>query len=159
MIKFGIGYDIHPLEKGSKLIIGGLEIRSEFSSKGHSDGDALTHAIIDALLGAVNRGDIGQYFSSDENKWKGAKSLDLLSIVRGEIISLGYELNHIDTVVILQKPFIKTYVSEIQKSLSDILKTDKTNISIKATTTDHLGFIGESKGWGAMAIVSLCKME
>ena len=159
MVKLGIGYDIHSLEKGSKLIIGGLEICSEFSSKGHSDGDALTHAIIDALLGAVSRGDIGQYFPSDENKWKGANSLDLLSIVRGEIISLGYELNHIDTVVILQKPFIKTYVSEIQKSLSDILKTDKTNISIKATTTDHLGFIGESKGWGAMAIVSLCKME
>ena len=72
---------------------------------------------------------------------------------------MGYELNHIDTVVILQRPFIKTYVSEIQKILSGILKTDKTNISIKATTTDHLGFIGKSKGWGAMAIVSLCKME
>ena len=91
MVKTGIGYDVHPLEKGSKLTIGGLEIRSEFSSKGHSDGDALTHAIIDALLGAVNRGDIGQYFPSDENKWKGANSLDLLSIVRGEIISGGVQ--------------------------------------------------------------------
>ncbi len=159
MVKMGIGYDIHPLKKGSHLVVGGTKILGEFSSDGHSDGDALIHAIIDAILGAANLGDIGQFFPSDNNKWKGMDSTYFLSITLEKVLSAGYKLEHVDTVVILQKPKIGQFIPGMQLKLAKALQTDKENISIKATTTDHLGFIGESKGWGALAIASLSKLE
>ena len=159
MVKMGIGYDVHPLKKGSYLVVGGTKILGEFSSDGHSDGDALIHAIIDAILGAANLGDIGQFFPSDNNKWKGMDSTCFLSITLEKVLSAGYKLEHVDTVVILQKPKIGQFIPGMQLKLAKALQTDKENISIKATTTDHLGFIGESKGWGALAIASLSKLE
>ena len=159
MVKMGIGYDIHPLKKGSHLVVGGMKVSGELSSDGHSDGDALIHAIIDAILGAANLGDIGQFFPSDNNKWKGMDSTYFLSITLEKVLSAGYKLEHVDTVVILQKPKIGQFIPGMQLKLAKALQTDKENISIKATTTDHLGFIGESKGWGALAIASLSRLE
>ena len=159
MVKMGIGYDIHPLKKGSHLVVGGTKILGGCSSDGHSDGDALIHAIIDAILGAANLGDIGQFFPSDNNKWKGMDSTYFLSITLEKVLSAGYKLEHVDTVVILQKPKIGQFIPGMQLKLAKALQTDKENISIKATTTDHLGFIGESKGWGALAIASLSRLE
>ena len=159
MVKMGIGYDIHPLKKGSHLVVGGMKISGELSSDGHSDGDALIHAIIDAILGAANLGDIGQFFPSDEKEWKGMNSTHFLSTTIKKVRSVGYKLEHVDTVVILQKPEIRQFIPEMQLKLAQALQTNKENISVKATTTDHLGFIGTSEGWGALAIASLSKLE
>ena len=104
MIKSGIGYDIHKLALGEKLIIGGVKIKSELGSIGHSDGDVLIHAIVDSLLGALALGDIGQFFPSDDQKWKDKNSLFFLEFVKKKINSSGYKINHIDSVVVLEKP-------------------------------------------------------
>ena len=158
MVKFGIGYDIHPLERGSKLIIGGLEIRSEFSSKGHSDGDALTHAIIDALLGAASLGDIGKHFPDTDPKYKGIDSKILLKEVMVLIRAKGYELVNIDSTICLQTPKIGSYIPEMQKVLSNSMGVDINLVSIKATTTETLGFVGREEGVSAYATVLITKI-
>ena len=109
MIRTGIGYDAHQLAENRKLVIAGVEIPYEKGSVGHSDGDALSHAIIDAVLGAACLGDLGDYFPSDDNKWKGANSLDLLSESINRVLSEGYTINNIDSVVIIQKPKLKKF--------------------------------------------------
>ena len=155
MIKVGIGYDIHRLKEGKELFIGGTKIPSEFGSEGHSDGDALIHAIVDGLLGAAGLGDIGKYFPSDDDRWEGAASRLFLSDVHGKIKSAGYQINNIDSTIILAKPRLAQYTSDIINNLAKILEIDRSKLSVKATTTDGLGFIGDGLGWGVLAIVSL----
>jgi len=157
MIKTGIGYDAHQLAKDEKLVIANIEIPSEKGSVGHSDGDALTHAIIDALLGAAAFGDLGDYFPSNDNKWKGANSLDLLSDTAKKLKSEDYKINNIDSVIIIQKPKLKIYILQIRKNLADVLKISIDNVSVKATTVDRLGAIGAEEGWAAQAVVTLSK--
>ena len=152
-----MGYDVHQLALGRPLIIGGIEVTSPKGSVGHSDGDALSHAITDAILGAAGLGDIGLFFPSDDATWKGADSKVFLIKAIKMISDKGYILNNVDSTVILQSPKLQKFIPEIKKSLSQTLNLDEVNINIKATTTDKLGVIGEGLGWACMAIVSVEK--
>ena len=155
MNRVGIGYDVHQLEKGEDFIIGGVKVFSDFGSVGHSDGDALIHAIVDALLGSSGLGDIGKYFPSNNKALKGIQSSVFLIDAIERVGDKGFIINNIDTTIILQKPKIDKYIPEIKTSLCNIMKLKESKINIKATTTDHLGFIGDGRGWACMAIVSL----
>lgn len=156
MIKTGIGYDAHQLAENRKLVIAGVEILYEKGSVGHSDGDALSHAIIDAVLGAACLGDLGDYFPSDD-KWKGADSLDLLSKSTYKVVSEGYTINNIDSVVIIQEPKLKKYILSIRKNLAKTIGIPINRVSVKVTTVDSLGAIGAGNGWAAQAIATISK--
>ena len=155
MIKTGIGYDVHKLKEGIPLIIGGVMIESSLGSVGHSDGDGLIHAICDSLLGASGIGDIGTFFPSDNKKWKNAESRLFLTEVNKMVLQAGYYISNIDCTIVLQKPKLSSYIVDIKKNIANILNVNQNNISIKATTTDHLGYIGESKGWSVIAISTI----
>ena len=155
MNRLGIGYDVHKLEHGEDFIIGGVKVFSDFGSVGHSDGDALIHAIVDALLGSSGLGDIGKYFPSNNKDLKGIQSSVFLIDAIERVGDKGFIINNIDTTIILQKPKIDKYIPEIKTSLCNIMKLKESKINIKATTTDHLGFIGDGRGWACMAIVSI----
>ena len=155
MIKTGIGYDVHKLKEGMPLIIGGVMIESSLGSVGHSDGDGLIHAICDSLLGASGIGDIGTFFPSDNKKWENAESRLFLTEVNKMVLQAGYYISNIDCTIVLQKPKLSNYIVDIKKNIANILNVNQNNISIKATTTDHLGYIGESKGWSVIAISTI----
>ncbi len=157
MIKVGIGFDVHQLASGEAFLIGGVRILSEVGSVGHSDGDALSHAIVDAILGAAGLGDIGSFFPSDDDSWKDAKSKIFLIDAIKKISDEGYIVNNIDSTIILEYPKINKYILDIKKGLSKTMGLDESKISIKATTTDRLGVIGEGLGWASMAVVSIIK--
>ena len=149
--RIGNGVDVHPLVDGRKLILGGIHIEHNSGCEGHSDGDVLVHSIMDSLLGAMNKGDIGEFFPSSDDRYKDADSLALLD----EIILLmnknNWKVINIDATIILQTPKLKPYI----KNMKDNFPSDW-NLSIKATTTDHLGFIGEKKG---LAVVTTCLLK
>ena len=155
MIKTGIGYDVHQLKEGEPLIIGGVMIESSMGSVGHSDGDGLIHAICDSLLGASGLGDIGVFFPSDNKKWENAQSHLFLTEVNKMLLEAGYCISNIDCTIVLQKPKLSSYIADIKKNIANILNLSQNDISIKATTTDHLGYIGKSKGWSAIAISTI----
>ena len=157
MVRTGIGYDVHQLAENRKLIIAGITIPSEKGSVGHSDGDALSHAIIDAVLGAASLGDLGDYFPSEDDKWKGANSLDLLLKSINRVISIGYTINNIDSVVIIQEPKLKKHILQIRKNLAKTIGIPIDSISVKATTVDRLGAIGVGEGWASQAIATISK--
>lgn len=157
MIKTGIGYDIHKLASGKKLFVGGVEVKSDFGSIGHSDGDALIHAIVDSLLGASTLGDIGQFFPSEDVKWKDIHSLYFLEVVEKKIKSSGYKINHIDSVVILEKPRLSDYIIKMRTNISSTLKIDISQISVKATTADYLDSVGKNEAIAAQAIATIEK--
>ena len=155
MIRTGIGYDAHQLAENRKLVIADVIIPFDKGSVGHSDGDALSHAIIDAVLGAACIGDIGDYFPSEDNKWKDSNSLELLSESIKRVVAKGYSIDNIDSVIIIQKPKLKNYILLIRKNLASTLGIPIDNISVKATTVDHLGAIGAGSGWAAQAIATI----
>ena len=155
MIKTGIGYDVHQMAEGEKLILGGVEIPSEVGAVGHSDGDALLHAIVDALLGAAGLGDIGQLFPSEDDQWKDADSLHFLNVAGEKVRSAGFEINHIDAIIILQKPKLAGFIPEMKYKIAYTLQLVEGQVSVKATTTDHLGYIGEGNGIAAQAIATI----
>ena len=157
MTRVGIGYDVHQLEKGELLYIGGIHISSDVGSVGHSDGDALSHSIADALLGAAGLGDIGKLFPSEDDTWKDVRSTVFLENIARMIKKSGFSINNIDATIILQEPKIGDYIDKIKLSLATSMDLEHSNINIKATTTDRMGAIGEGLGWGAMAIVSIVK--
>ena len=156
-MRIGIGMDVHPLNKDKPLIVGGVVIPSPFGSQGHSDGDALIHAIVDALLGAVGLGDIGSYFPSNDDKWENVSSTLFLKDCVEKIINTGWEIENIDTIVILQNPKISDFIPQIKIKLSQTIQISENQISIKDTTTDYLGFIGKEMGWATQAIALLKK--
>ena len=151
--RIGNGVDIHPLVKGKKLILGGVHIENNFGCDGHSDGDVLVHSIIDSLLGALAKGDIGDYFPSSNQKWKDANSLVLLETIYDEQLG-DWDIVNIDSTIILQAPIVKPYIEQMQENVNLGMTAEK--ISIKATTTDHLGFIGEGKGVAVITTCLLC---
>ena len=155
MIKTGIGYDVHQLKKGEPLIIGGVIIESSMGSVGHSDGDGLIHAICDSLLGASGLGDIGLFFPSENKKWENVQSHLFLTEVNKMVLEAGYYISNIDCTIVLQKPELNSYREDIKKNISKILNLNENDISIKATTTDHLGYIGKSKGWSVIAVSTI----
>jgi 2-C-methyl-D-erythritol 2,4-cyclodiphosphate synthase len=156
-IKVGIGYDVHQLEKNKKFFLGGIEIPSSpFGAVGHSDADTLIHAIIDALLGAANLRDIGFNYPDNDERYHGIDSKLLLKDTFEKIKEKGYHINNIDSIICLQKPKISEYIPKMQECLASILNLDKEDITIKATTTEHLGFVGTSEG---IACHAVCLIE
>ena len=157
MIKSGIGYDVHSLTKGEELIIGGVKINSPRGSVGHSDGDVLLHAIVDALLGAAKLGDIGMHFPSSDERWKGKESIHFLEHAALRVREQGFEIDHVDSTVILEEPKLADIIPEMVYKVSYTLQIDEAAVSIKATTTDKMGFIGRGEGIGAIAIATISK--
>ena len=155
MFKVGIGYDVHQLKAGESLILGGVDIEFDKGIDGHSDGDVLVHAIIDSILGASSNGDLGKYFPSSDPKCKDCSSLKMLKIIYKDLIQGNYKIEHIDAVIILQEPNVSRFIDEMKSNILDTLNAIDFTISIKATTTDHLGFIGEGKGIACQAITTL----
>lgn len=155
----GFGFDVHAFADGRKLIIGGIEIPHDKGLEGHSDADVLLHAICDAMLGALALGDIGIHFPNSDERWKDADSKKLLKHVKGLINSKGYELGNLDCVLAMEKPKISPYSEQIRSKIAEILESDIDQISIKATTTEKLGFVGRTEGVVAFATVLLSKKE
>ncbi len=155
----GIGYDVHAFSDNRKLIIGGIEIPHHKGLAGHSDADVLLHAITDALLGALALGDIGKHFPDTDKQFKDVDSTILLKKTYQLIKEKGYKIGNIDSVVVLQKPKLAEYIPQIQEKISSILETGTDQISIKATTTEGLGFIGREEGISAFASVLILKAD
>lgn len=154
-MRVGIGYDVHRLVPERKLILGGVEIPYEKGLLGHSDADVLTHAVMDALLGAAGLGDIGRHFPDTDPAYAGADSLDLLKQVGHLVAEHGYCPNNIDAVVIAQQPKLAPYMEEMQKNIARVLELHMERVNIKATTTETLGFEGRGEGIAVQAIVSI----
>ena len=157
MYKVGIGYDVHQLKSGESLILGGVDIEFDKGISGHSDGDVLTHSIIDSILGASSNGDIGKHFPSSDEKWKNFSSLKMLGLVYNDLIMRDFKIEHIDAVLILQEPNLSRFIDKMKSNILENLNNEKCTVSIKATTTDYLGFIGEGKGIACQAIATLSK--
>jgi len=157
--RIGHGFDVHAFAENRKLIIGGVEIPYEKGLLGHSDADVLLHAICDALLGALALGDIGKQFPDTDDRFKNADSKKLLIHVYNLVKEKGYALGNIDAVIMAQKPKMMNYISVMQKKIAALLESEVDQISIKATTTEKLGFVGREEGIAAMATVLLIKSE
>ena len=151
--KVGFGYDVHQLVAGRPLIIGGISIKHSKGTLGHSDADVLTHAIIDALFGAAGLGDIGTHFPDDNPKFKNIDSKILLTNTVDLIKSKGYSIGNIDTTVILQQPKLNPFIPDIIKKIAAIAGIAENEVSVKAKTNEHLGFIGKEEGVAAYAVV------
>jgi len=151
MTRIGFGYDVHRLAEGRKLILGGVEIPSELGLDGHSDADVLTHAIIDALLGAAALGDIGALFPDTAPEWKDADSIELLRDVRRRIGTAGYTIVNIDATVVLERPKLRPYTDAMRDRLAKALEIDLGRVSVKATTSERMGFVGVGDGAAAHA--------
>ena len=155
MYRIGNGYDVHRLIKGRKLILGGVDIPHGLGLDGHSDADVLCHALCDSLLGASGAGDLGKYFPDTDNKWKGVSSLVLLG-KSGELVAeRGFQISNVDTTIVAQQPKIGPHIESMTTNISETLKIDPTQINIKATTTERLGFTGREEGIAAYAVALL----
>lgn len=157
MLRIGNGYDVHRLVEGRKLILGGVEIPHLKGVLGHSDGDVLVHAIMDALLGSLALGDIGQHFPDTSNEYKDIDSMILLERVFNLIKEKGYRVVNLDCVIVAQKPKLKPYLEEMRQKISKVLETQIPNISVKATTEEKLGFTGNEEGIKSYCVVLLEK--
>ena len=155
--RIGQGVDVHQLVAGTPLIIGGVSIPFPNGSKGHSDGDVLYHAIVDAILGALALGDIGQHFPSDDEQLKNAPSQKFLEHAKHLIHEKGYTVINIDSTVILQTPELRSYILEMRENIAHFLSISIDAVSVKATTTDRLGFTGSGNGIAATAVALLTK--
>ena len=156
-IRIGNGYDIHRLVTGRPLILGGVEIAHTVGLLGHSDADVLTHAIMDAMLGALSLGDIGHYFPPTDPQWQGANSLKLLEQVNQLIIDKGWQINNIDSVIVAEKPKMKSHLSAMRTKLAETLNINPEQVGIKATTNEQLGRVGREEGIAVYAVVLLVK--
>ena len=156
-MNFGIGFDVHPLVIGRKLILGGVEIPFEKGLDGWSDADVLTHAVIDALLGAAALGDIGKLFPPGEPEYRGISSLNLLAQVRKRLFDTDWAIQNIDATVITEKPRLREYVDKIREKLSREMGIHVNQVSIKASTANGVGSIGRGDGIAALAVASLTK--
>ena len=155
--RIGQGIDTHQLVDGYALVIGGVSIPFKKGSKGYSDGDVLLHAIVDALLGSISLGDIGQHFPSSDDRWKDANSSVFLSHTYSLLNEARYKIQNIDATVMLQEPHISEYIPKMRTNIATILQMDKGSISVKATTSDHLGYCGRGEGISATAIALVLK--
>lgn len=156
-MRIGMGYDVHKLKEGRKLILGGVEIPYEKGLLGHSDADVLLHAIMDSLLGAAALGDIGKHFPDTDDKYKGISSLILLKEVGKFIKNEGYYIENIDSTIIAQKPKMASYIPNMIKNISEALDLSYNKVNVKATTEEGLGFTGKGEGISAQSICLLNK--
>ena len=155
-MRIGHGYDVHKLVEGRDLILGGVKIPFEKGLLGHSDADVLTHAVMDALLGAAAMGDIGRHFPDTDPAYKGADSLVLLQAVYEKLTAKGYGVVNVDVTMIAQRPKLKDHLPQMEANIAKILHIDTDAINIKATTEEHLGFTGDGSG---MACHAVCLLE
>ena len=155
MFRTGIGFDVHALVTDRPMIIGGVQISHTKGLLGHSDADVLVHAVMDAILGALALGDIGQHFPDTDSEFHGANSLELLSHVRDLAAEKGFVCANLDSSIIAEKPKMGPHIKKMRKNLASALKISTEQVSIKATTTERLGFIGREEGIAAQAIVLL----
>ncbi len=151
----GIGYDVHPLVQGRPLILGGVAIPHSAGLEGHSDGDVLCHALIDALLGAAALGDIGRHFPPGDERYRDARSLDLLREAVALVTNAGYAVVNVDATVVAEAPRLSPHVDDIRASVAGALAIDAGSVSVKATTADGLGALGRGEGIAALAIALL----
>ena len=156
-IRIGNGYDIHKLVAGRPLILGGVKIPHTLGLLGHSDADVLTHAIMDALLGALSLGDIGHYFPPSDPKWKGADSMMLLEQVLQIIQSQGWKVGNIDSTIVAEQPKLKPHLKAMRSSLAQTMSLEIDRVSIKATTNEKLGAVGREEGICAYAVILLVR--
>ncbi len=156
-IRIGHGFDVHAFSKERKLILCGVEIEHDKGLLGHSDADVATHAIMDALLGAAAKGDIGKHFPDNDEAYHGADSLKLMKRVMEIISEDGYLVSNIDVTIIAQRPKLAPYIENMAENISRVAKVDKTQVNIKATTTEKLGFTGREEGIAAEAVCILTK--
>lgn len=157
MLRIGNGYDVHRLVKGRKLVLGGVEIPHSLGLEGHSDADALLHALCDAILGACGAGDIGHHFPDTDPRWKNISSLVLLKKT-GEVCSRRkFKIANADSIIVAQKPKLAPFMDQMKKNIAEALEIETGRINIKATTTEHLGFAGREEGIAAYAVVLLEK--
>lgn len=158
-MRIGNGYDVHKLVEGRKLILGGVEIPYEKGLLGHSDADVLVHAIMDALLGALAKGDIGKLFPDSSAEFKDISSILLLKKVNEVLKKENYTIINIDSIVAAQEPKLAPHIEQMRKNIADALETDIANISVKATTTEKLGFEGRGEGISSYAVCLLENIE
>lgn len=158
-MRIGFGYDVHELVDNRALIIGGVEIPHDKGLLGHSDADVLIHAIMDSILGALAKGDIGKHFPDTDMKYKDISSIKLLRQVYKVMLDEGYEIGNIDATVAAQKPKLAPYIEDMRNIISSELKTDISNINIKATTTEKLGFVGREEGMSSYSVCLLNRID
>ena len=151
-MRIGHGYDVHRLAEGRKLILGGVEIPHEKGLLGHSDADVLAHAVMDALLGAASLGDIGKHFPDNDEKYKGADSIELLKEVCRILCENGYKIGNIDSTILCQSPKLAPHIDSMRKNLAEACGIDISLVSVKATTEEKLGFTGSGEGAAAHAV-------
>ena len=156
--RIGHGYDVHKLETGEKFVIGGIEIDHDKGAVGHSDADIIIHVICDSILGALSEGDIGKHFPDTNEKYKGIDSKELLHEVVEILHKKDFEINNIDVTVLLQRPKLRNHIDEMIETLSAVMKIDKKKLSIKATTTEGLGFVGREEGVAAHCVTLINKI-
>jgi 2-C-methyl-D-erythritol 2,4-cyclodiphosphate synthase len=155
MTRVGIGYDVHPLVAGRKLILGGVEIPHECGLDGHSDADALMHAICDAVLGAVGAGDIGHFFPNTDPRWKNAPSRVFLEEAARQVTARGGRLVNVDATIVAQRPKLAPHIDEMRRRVAAALGVAVEQVGIKATTNERLGFVGREEGIAAMAVAAV----
>ena len=159
MLRVGFGSDIHRLAEGRPLILGGVTIDSDLGAEGHSDADALTHAVTDALLGALALGDIGTHFPNNDERWKNAESFVFLRFALGLVKQRGYSVVNVDSTIHLERPKLRDYIERMQEGIADALEVESSAISIKAKTGEAVDAVGEGKAVRADAIVLLIRNE
>ena len=159
MLRIGNGYDVHILTEGRKLILGGIEIPHNKGVLGHSDGDVLIHAVMDAMLGALALGDIGQHFPDTEMEYENIDSTILLKKVKELIAEKRYKVINLDSIIVLQKPKVKPYIESMRKRISEVLEIELDQVSVKATTEEKLGFTGDESGVKSYCVVLLEKIN
>ena len=155
MIRIGQGIDVHPFDDSRPLILGGVRISDNGGLAGHSDADAVLHALTDALLGAAGAGDIGQHFPSTDERWRDAESSRFVAEARRIVTEMDGEIANVDITIIAEKPKLAPYRDAMQAKIASLLDLPSGHVNVKATTTDHLGFIGRGEGICAMAIVAI----
>ncbi len=158
-MRIGFGYDVHKLVEGRKLIIGGLEIEHDRGLLGHSDADVLVHSIMDSILGALGLGDIGRHFPDTDDQYKDISSMVLLERVFEIMKENSYNIGNIDVTVAAEEPKLAGHIENMEKNIARVLRTDKSNINIKATTTEELGFVGEKEGIASYAVTLIKKVN
>lgn len=158
-MRVGIGYDIHRLKEGKPLILGGVQVPHTHGLDGHSDADALTHAVCDALLGAMGEGDLGQYYPSSDPQWANMNSLEMLAGVCAKLEERGLRLVNLDTVIVAQAPRLENYLAEMSKQLAGVLRIDPSIVNVKVKSHDHLGALGREEGIAAQAVCLLADVS
>lgn len=158
MLKVGIGYDVHPLTPERKLVIGGVVIKNDKGLLGHSDADVLVHAVVDALLGAANLGDIGRLFPDSDPQYKNVSSLELLEKTGNLLTGEGFAVVNADAIIVAEKPKLEPYFKAMQVNMAKCLGVDPNCLHVKATTQEGLGFIGKGEGIGAMCVALISRV-